>query len=208
MVGQIADRVERLAGRTRCNQYLFARHRLGTKDVLENMGNQQLFIRQLACAHILAGEHSNCRLDDLKAVALQGGKVVLGDRIVEHIGVHCRRHQFRTVAGKHGGREHIVRKPVRHLCNDVGSGRRYQHKVSPLCQRHMLDTVLKVAVKGVDHAAAVAQCLKGERGDELSGIFCHNDLHVTVHLCQTAGDICHFIGSDGAGDPQHHGLSL
>ena len=156
----------------------------------------------------LSARFSNCRLDDLKAVALQGGKVVPGDRIVEHIGVHCRRHQFRTVTGKHGGREHIVRKPVRHLCNDVGGGRRYQHKVSPLCQRHMLHAVLKVAVEGVDHAAAVAQCLKGERGDELSGIFCHNDLHVTVHLCQTAGDICHFIGSDGTGDSQHHCLSL
>ena len=172
------------------------------------MGNQQLFIRQFACSHILAGKHSDCRLDNLKAIALQDGKVVLGNRIVEHIGVHCRRHQFWTVTGKHGGREHIVRKPVRHLCNDVGGGRRYQHKVSPLCQRHMLHAVLKVAVEGVDHATAVAQCLKGERGDELSGIFCHNDLHVTVHLCQTAGDICHFIGSDGTGDSQHHGLSL
>ena len=207
-VGVDAHRVDRFTGGPGGDQHLFAGQILGVEDLLQDVVVQQLLFWQLSRADILAGQHPDCRVDDAKAVAAQRFQVVLGDGVFVHVGVHRGGHQLFAAAGQHGGGEHVVGDAVGHLGDDVGRGRSDHHKVGTLGERHMLDVVLEVAVEGVDHAAGVAQRLKGQWGDELGGVFGHDDLHVAVLFGQHAGDVGHLVGGNRAGDAQHDGFSF
>ena len=168
------------------------------QDVLE----QHVFLRQAAAAHILAGQHAALGRDDREAVAFQRGDVVLRDGIFQHAGVHGRGDQLRALGGQHHGGEHVVGDAVGHFSDDVGGGRCHQDHICLLGQRDVSDLELEVTVKGVHHALVAGEGLEGERGDELGGIFGHDDLHVRAQLAQCTGHIGHFISGDAAGDAQ------
>ena len=61
---------------------------------------------------------------------------------------------------------------------------------------------LEIPVKGVHHAFVAGKGLKGKRGNELRGVFGHDDLHIRPQFAQCAGHIGHFIGGDTAADAQ------
>ena len=157
---------------------------------------QQFLFRQFSGTDILAGKHANSRFNDAKSIMTQSIEIILGDRIFKHVGVHCRSDQFFAAAGKYGSREHVISDAVCHLGNDVCRSRSDHYKVCTFCKSNVFNIILKIAVKGINHAAGVAKCFKGERSDKLGSIFGHDDLYIAVLFCKHAGNICHFVGGN------------
>ena len=169
---------------------------------------QGLRLRQLAAAHILAGQHTYGGLDDAKTVFFQLGQIVLGDGIFQHGRVHSRSYQLFAPGGQNRCGQHVVSQAVCQLGDDVGRGRGNQDQVCRLGQGDVLHIVLKIPCEGVYHAAVVGQGFKGQRGDELGGVLCHDHVYRCPCLAQTRSHICHLIGGDSAGNAQKHAFPL
>ena len=102
----------------------------------------------------------------------------------------------------------IVGQAMGKLSQNVGRGRGHEDDVGLLCQRDVGDFELEITVKGVHHALVARQGLERDGGDELGGVFGHDDLHVGPQLAQCAGHVGHFIGGDAAADAQKDAFSL
>ena len=208
VVGQVAHRVQRLlggAGRhgdAQPDQVLRAGN--GVEDVL----NEDIFLRQAAAAHIFAGQHTALGRDDGEAVTLQRGDVVLGDRVFQHPGVHGRGDQLRAFGREDGRGQHVVGDAVGHLGDDIGRGRCNEDDVGLFGQCNMGDLELEIPVESVHHALVAGERFKRDGGDELGGVPGHDDLDVGPQLAQCAGDIRHFIGGNAAGDAQKDAFSV
>ena len=100
--------------------------------------------------------------------------IILRNRIPVHSCIHSRRENFRALAGKQRGGQHIIRNSVGGFGNYICGGRRHQKHVCLPCQRDMLHTVLKIPVKGIHQAFISRQLLKGNGIDKIRGVFRHN----------------------------------
>ena len=67
--------------------------------------------------------------------------------------------------------------------------------------------VLEVAVKGIDLAAAMGQCLKHQRRDKLGGVFRHQYVNIRAQLDQRMSHIGHFVSGNAPGDAEDDGFS-
>ena len=108
---------------------------------------------------------------------------------------------------RHGG-EHIIGQPVGHLGNHIGGGRRNEHEIRRVGQRHMGHIILEIAVEGIHNAAPVGQRFKYQRCDELGGVLRHQHMHIRPHLDQRMGHIGHFVCGDAPGNPDDDRLSF
>ena len=208
VVGQVAHRVQRLLSGAGRDGNAQTGEVLRLCDGAEDVVQQDFLFRQASAAHVLAGQHAALGRDDREAVLFQCGDVVLGDGVLQHPGVHGRGDELGTLGRENDGGEHIVGDAVGHLGNDIGGGRGHEDDVGLLCQRDMGDFELEIPVEGVYHALVACQGLERDRGDELGGIFGHDDLHVGPQLAQCAGHIGHFIGGNAAADAQKDAFSL
>ena len=207
VVGEVADGVQGLLGGARRDGDTDAGKGLLPGQLPGDTVQQHLGLRQLAAAHVLAGQKAAGGLDDAEAVFFQGGNVILGDGVFQHGGIHGRGDQLAALGGQDCGGQHIVRDAVGELGNDIGGGRGDQDEVRRLGKGDMVDIVLKIPGEGIHHAAVVGQGLKGQGRDELGRVFRHDDVDVRPCLAESAGDAGHLIGRDAAGDPQQHALS-
>ena len=177
-------------------------------QIVEDDLQQHLRLWHLSLAHGAAGQIPAGRLYHLPAIVPQDIQVVLGHRVLVHLGVHGRHHNFGAVAGQHGGGQHIVRQAVGQLGDDVGGGRRDHHQVRLVGHGDMLHLEGEIPVEGVHQRLVAGQRLKGHRRDKLRGVLGHEHLHIAPQLHQSGSQVGHFIRGDPAGDPQHHRLSL
>ena len=207
VVGEVADGVQGLLGGTGGDGDMDAGEGLLPGQLHGDSVQQDLRLRQLAAAHILAGQKAAGGLDDAEAVLPEGLKVILGDGVFQHGGIHGGGDQLAALGGQDRGGQHIVRDAVGELREDVGGGGGDEDQVRRLREGDVVDIVLKIPGEGVHHAAVVRQGLKGQGGDELGGVFRHDDVDLRPRLAETAGDAGHLIGGDAAGDAQEHTLS-
>ena len=176
----------------------------GPEDVLE----EDLRLGQLARSHRPAGQPAAGGGDYLPAVAAEGVQVVLGDGILEHLGVHGRGDELGTGAGQHSGGEHVVGQAVGQFGAHVGGGRGDDDQICPVSQGDVLHLVGEVPVEGVHHAPVSCELLKGEGGDKLGGVGGHNNLHGGVLLHQRRGQCRRLIGGDAPGHAQQNGFAF
>ena len=207
MVGQVPHRIQRLPGGTGGNGHTQAQVILFPGDFHGNAVQQHLRLRQLAAAHILAGQQPHGGLDDAEAVVRQRFQIVLGDGIFQHGGVHGRGHQLFAPGGQNGGGEHIVRLTVGQLRNHIGGGGGNEDQIRRLGQGNVGHVVLKVPVEGVHNAPVVGQGFKGQRGNKFRGVFRHDHMDVCPGLAKTTCHICHFVGGNSPGDAKNHCFS-
>ena len=114
-----------------------------------------------------AGQPARGGGDDLPPIAAQQIQVVLGHRVLIHLGVHGRSDQLGAGTGQHCGGEHIVGQPVGQLGAHIGGGGGDDHQVGAVGQGDVLHLMGEVAVKGVHHGPVPGELFKSEGGDEL-----------------------------------------
>ena len=178
------------------------------RNVAQNVLYQSFGFRHLARAHGAAGQTAAGRINDFPAVTAQGVKIILRNRVFIHIGIHSRADQLGAAAGQHRGGQHIVGQAVCQLGADIGSSRSNQHQIGALSQRDVLHLMHKVAVKGVDDGLASGQLFKGQRRNELGGVFRHDHLYCGVQLDEGRCQRGCLIGGDPAGNTQQNGFFL
>ena len=72
MVGNIADRINGLLGRTSCDKQLQPFHILLAGALSHNIGQKSLRLRHFAGSCVAAGKIAHCRIDHFISVMLQG----------------------------------------------------------------------------------------------------------------------------------------
>ena len=207
MVCQVAHRVHGFLRCTGRHNDLFAAQILFTGKLTQHIIHQHPLIRQPAGADIAAGQHTGAGRNDGEAIVLQCFEVILRDGIFQHMGVHGGRNQLGAGRSQRNGGQHIVGLPVGQLGDDIGRGRRNEHKVRCIGKADMRHIVLEVAVEGIHLTAAAGQRFKHQRRDELSGIFGHQDMNIGPQLDQRMRHIGHFIGCNAPGDAEDDGFS-
>ena len=207
MVGEEPHRIQALLGGTGSDGDVQSLQILLPGDDPIDFLAQHLRLRQLAAAHILTRQHPRGRFNHRKVIAPQGCEIFLSGGIFQHGSIHGRGNELGAAGSQHRGGEHIVRQPVRQLGNHIGSCWRNENHVRLFCQRDVSHVILKIPVKGIHNAPVVAEGFKGQGGDELGGVLGENTVYLCAGFSQGAGNICHFIGGNAAGDAQKDGFS-
>ena len=192
VVGEEAHRVQGLLGGAGGHRHPHPLEGLGPGQLPGDVIQEDLRLGHLSAAHRLAGQQAAVRRDDLKAVALQGLQVVLGDGVFQHGGVHGWGHQLLALGRQDHGGEHIVGNAVGQLGDDIRRGRGNEDQVRCRGQRDVMDVVGKIPVKSVHHAAVVGEGLEGQGGDELRGIPGHHHVDLRPRLPQGRGHVGDF----------------
>ena len=128
----------------------------------EDVLDQSVWLRHLAGPHSAAGQPARGGGDDLPPIAAQQIQVVLGHRVLIHLGVHGRSDQLGAGTGQHCGGEHIVGQPVGQLGAHIGGGGGDDHQVGAVGQGDVLHLMGEVAVKGVHHGPVPGELFKSE----------------------------------------------
>ena len=184
MIGNKTHRIYFLSCGSCSDQYLFSCKILFAGNLLQNIPQQGFLGRHLSFPCIPAGQIAAIRLNDAISKLCKFSQIVLHDRIAEHIGIHCRGDQHRTSGGTchHCGCQHIIRNTTCNLPDHIGTGRSHQHHIRLFCNRNMLYTELKIAIKGIDQTLIAGQGFKSDWVDEICCIFSHQNMHITIHL--------------------------
>ncbi len=80
---------------------------------------QNVFGRKLALADRSAGKTPGSGLDDVEAKSSKLFQIILQDRVLVHICIHCRSDVNRTFRGHNGCGEHIVGDAARDPADDI-----------------------------------------------------------------------------------------
>ena len=140
------------------------------------------FSLQVAC------QESGLRLNDVVAVRLQQGKVVLRGGVGIHVEVHCRRHKHGSLHGEIGGDEHVVRNAVGHLANGAGCGRSDYHGVGPKTQVYVAVPCAVSLAEELAYHRLACKCAQRDGGDELLSRRCDDHLHLGSLLDEAADE--------------------
>ena len=128
-----ADGIDRLMGRAAGDDGAPSAQRAGSQLGLD----RREYFRRLghaAKAELAAGHGPFAGADAADATALEQRQIGLGGGMVPHAHIHGRRDQRRLVAGEQGRRGEIVGDALRHLGQDVGARRCYDHEVGLAAQ--------------------------------------------------------------------------
>ena len=68
----------------------------------------------------------------------------------------------------------------------------------------MRHVIVDAIIPGIDKDGIARQRLHCYRGDKFCTRFSHDYLNVDARFFQQARQLCGFVGSNAAGDPQHH----
>ena len=160
----------------------------------------------LAGAYISAGQPPAGGSGDGKAVSLQCGKIVLGDGVLVHFGIHCRRYDLGCFAGQDGGGQHVVRNAVGQLGDHIGGSRSHQDGVRRLGQGNVLHLEFKIPVKGIGDTFVPGKGLEGDGVDKVHGVLRHDHPDVRSCFYKHAGKGGAFVGGDPAGHSKKNGF--
>ncbi len=158
-------------------------------------------IGQPALAGVDTGETPDGGLDDDGAPAAQGGDVLLGGRVLPHLGVHRGREDDRTAGGEQGVGEQVVGQAVGRLGEHVGGRGGDDDEVGVLSDPHVRDLVDVVPDLGGDRMARERR--PGGGADEVERRLGRDDPYVMSGLGQPAQQLARLVRGDAAADPQN-----
>jgi hypothetical protein len=200
-VGQPAHRIDGLEGRPGGDEHPAAGEPLRLEE-RDHVGKQFGRLEHPPVADFAAGLVAAARAEHGRAVAAQLADVALRRRMRPHLAVHRRRDQQRAALDRPGQaeqREQVVGAAVQQLGQEVGAGRRDEHRVGfarEVDVRHAV-RLAPVPLAAVD--VAVRQRLQRRRGDEVLGGLGHHDLHRRTGLDQLAHQLGRLVAGDAAG---------
>ena len=166
-----------------------------------------LFGVHLTCACIATSQSTYDRIDDMIAVALQLGKIVLQDRVLPHAGIHGGRNQFGCAGGQHGGGKHVVADAVSQFADDICCTGSHNKQIAALGQRYVFNIEREVAVEGIHDALIVGKRFERHGRNKLGGVLRHNHMHIGMQLNEHRSQIGALVGSNTARNAQYDGLS-
>ena len=137
---------------------------------------------------------------------LQLADIVLHDRIVIHIMVHCRGDQTLACTRHHRRCEHVVCNSICDLADHVCCSRCNQHQIRLFRKRHRLHRELKIPVERVNQTLVRRQRLKRRRCDKIRGILRHQNMYVAPKLLQHARYIRHLISGNSSRHTKEYGF--
>ena len=108
---------------------------------------------------------ADARLDDHVAPLAQLFNVFAHGRVVVHPGVHGRRDDDRRRGGQQGSRNQVVCQTQRDLRKGMRRGRRDEHRIRALPERHVANLRLRQQGKHLDRHRPMGQGLKTERAN-------------------------------------------
>ncbi len=152
-------------------------------------------------AGVHAGQAPHRRVDDHGAAAAQRRHVLLGGRVLPHLGVHGGGEDDRAPGGEQCVRQQVVGEAVGGLREHVGGGGGDDDQVGPLPDADVRDLVDVRPDLGRDGVA-------GERGpgrgaDEVQRGLRRDDPHVVPRLGQSPQQLTGLVRGDATADPQH-----
>lgn len=153
-----------------------------------------------ALAGVDAGEAADGGLDDDGATTAQGRHVLLGRRVLPHLGVHGGGEDDGTARGEQGVGEQVVREAVGGLGEHVGGGGGDDDEVGGLADadvRHLVDGLPHLGRDGV-----AGECGPGGLADEVEGRVGGDDPDVVAGLGEPAQQLTRLVGGDATADTQ------
>ncbi len=158
-------------------------------------------VGQPALAGVDAGEPADGGLDDDGAAAAERGHVLLGGRVLPHLGVHGGREDDRAAGGQERVGEQVVGEAVGGLGEHVGRGGRDDHQVGVLADadvRYLVDVVPDLRRDRV-----AGQGGPGRGADEVQRGGGGHHADVVARLREPSQQLTGLVGGDAAADPQN-----
>lgn len=158
-------------------------------------------VGQPALAGVDAGEAADGGFDHHGAAAAQRRHVLLGGRVLPHLGVHGGGEDDRAAGGEQGVGEQVVGQSVGRLGEHVGGGRGDDDQVGVLADAHVRDLVDVVPDLGGDGVAG-----QGGPGGGAHEVQCGgggDDPDIVPGLGESAQQLTGLVRGDAAADPQN-----
>ena len=171
------------------------------------MLHDYLFRLHLARTRIATSQSAYDRIDDMIAISLKFGKIILQDRVLPHAGIHGGRNQLGCAGGQHGGGEHVVADAVSQFANNVCCTGSHNKQIAALGQRYMFYVEREVTVEGINNALVVGKRFERHGRNKLGGVLRHNHMHIGMQLNEHRSQIGALVGSNTARNAQYDGLS-
>ena len=152
MICDKANGVERLSCSACRDENHFARHILFVCAFSENICEKHAFIGHSAVARISVCKHTVIGLDYLVSERSKLFDIVLHDRVVEHIVVHCRRYYFLACTRHYGSGQHIVGDTACDFSDNICACGGDHDYIGFLGKSNVLNAVLKIPVESIDKA--------------------------------------------------------
>ena len=205
-VGDAAYWVDRLIGRPGSNQNMLADQGLGLKKCQQLIEQLQRF-EHAPVTGFTAGLLALSDRQDRGAIRAQLGHIALRGRVSPHLAVHGRREQQgKTRQGPRQTQQtqQVVCPALHQLSHEIRTCRRNQAGIGRAAQRDVQHVVIGTRVPlGVIHGT-LAQCLHGDRGDELGRSLSHHHLHGGALLDQGPAQLCGLIAGNAASQTQQN----
>ena len=135
-------------------------------------------------------------------------QIILNDWIFVHVGIHRRSNDLFTFACHDSCCQHVIRNAAYNLSNNIRRRRSDQHHIRLFCQRDMLYTILKIAVKCINQTFGTCQCLKCDRINKIGRILRHQYVYLRMHLHKHTCQICDLICCNTPCHTEYHRFSL
>ena len=161
-VGQIAHRIERLAGRAGGDQHIETGQQARVRRRFEEARRELVRFPHAALADLATGLVAGGGSEHAHAAGHQGVDVRLGRLVGPHDPVHGRRQHDRRLGGEAQRREQIVGAAARQACDEVRAGRRDQHHLRPARQLDVAHGRLGRRVPQVGARRTAGNGLKGQ----------------------------------------------
>ena len=186
-----ADEVALLADRCICAL------RPAVKELFKHRYELDRF-RQTPCPARAAGELSARGLDDMEAMRAQTFEIFLRHGVFVHRRIHGRRDENRRLCGQHGRRQHVVCHAAGRFRKKVRSCRCDEHDVGKLCERDVLDMVVRDFRPHVRDDGFVAHLAERKFRHEVLRTARHDDVDMRAFLPETAHDFDGLVRRDAA----------
>lgn len=201
-IGNIANRVDYLMGRTGRDDHLAPRKRLfaGVEQGLYGCYDLQRFGHSAFTGLAALGHLTPVWANEMHPVFPERPGVALCGRVLPHVGVHGRCHENGLVGGKQHRRGEIIGLTGGELGHQVGGRGCDDKKVGLARKTDMADIVFVLTVEQIGEDMVRRECAHGKRRDELLCGPCHHTAHACPALAQAADQVEAFIGCDAPAD--------
>ena len=130
------------------------------------------------------------------SVLLDPREVVLGGRVFPHLLVHRRRQRNHGLCGETQRAEEIIGAPVRHLGDEIGTGRRDDYGIGPARELDVAHARFRLGIEHVQAHGVGADRLHGQRCDELCRRPRHDNLDLGSQLAEAPCEIGAFVSGN------------
>jgi hypothetical protein len=170
----------------------------------EEIGGLDDLVRlgQASLANPAAGKISGSRIHEPDAARGERRQVPPHGFVLEHVGVHRRRHQDRRTRGEIERAQEIISDAVGELADDVRGRRRHQQQRDIRGQRDVLDVGIHPGGILIGDDATPGYRLECERADELRGGPRHHRGNIVAALLQPSRNFDGFVRADPTGYAQ------